>query len=64
MSCFPAFPRYTREDADEDTFTQELRLVSTSEGPFNWIVGAFYNDYQADSLSQEFTPGFDQFCGR
>ncbi len=59
---FPNFAAYTRENADEDTFTQELRLVSTSEGPFNWIVGAFYNDNQTDSLSQEFTPGFDQFA--
>ncbi len=59
---FPSFSAYTRDAADADTFTQELRLVSTSDGPFNWIVGAFYNDYQADSLSQEFTPGFDQFA--
>jgi iron complex outermembrane receptor protein len=59
---FPSFAAYTREDADADTFTQELRLVSNSEGPFNWIVGAFYNDYQSDSLSQEFTPGYDQFA--
>ena len=59
---FPSFAAYTRENADEDTFTQELRLVSTTDGPFNWIVGAFYNDYQASSLSQEFTPGFDQFA--
>ena len=59
---FPSFSAFTREDADSDTFTQELRLVSTSDGPFNWIVGAFYNDYQTDSLSQEFTPGFDQFA--
>lgn len=59
---FPSFAAYTREDADEDTFTQELRLVSTSEGPFDWIVGAFYNDFHLDSLSQEFTPGFDQFA--
>lgn len=58
---FPSFAAYTREDADEETFTQELRLVSTSEGPFNWIVGGFYNDFTLDSLTQEFTPGYDQF---
>ncbi len=59
---FPSFSAYTREDADEDTFTQELRLVSTSDGPFNWIIGGFYYDYESNSLSQEFTPGFDQFA--
>ena len=25
-----------------DTFTQELRLTSTSDGPLQWMVGAFY----------------------
>ncbi|HEY6131575.1 MAG TPA: TonB-dependent receptor, partial [Halioglobus sp.] len=59
---FPSFSAYTREDAEADTFSQELRLVSTSDDPFNWIVGAFYSDFQANSLSQEFTPGFDQFA--
>ena len=59
---FPSFSAYTREDGDEDTFTQELRLVSTSDGPFNWIIGGFYYDYESNSLSQEFTPGFDQFA--
>lgn len=59
---FPNFAAFTREDSDQDTFTQELRLVSNDEGPFNWIVGAFYLDFQGDSLSQEFTPGYDQFA--
>jgi len=59
---FPSFAAYAREDVEEDTFTQELRLVSTSEGPFNWIVGGFYNDYSLDALTQEFTPGYDQFA--
>jgi iron complex outermembrane receptor protein len=59
---FPAFAAFTREDAKEETFTQELRLVSTSDGMVNWIVGAFYNEYDSNTLSQEFTPGFDQFA--
>jgi outer membrane receptor protein involved in Fe transport len=59
---FPSFSAYTSEQADTDTFTQELRLVSTSDGPLSWIVGAFYNDFDNDTLSEEFTPGFDQFA--
>jgi iron complex outermembrane recepter protein len=58
---FPSFVAYTREDADEDTFTQELRLVSKDEGPFNWIVGAFYSHFKIDALSQEFYPGLDPY---
>ncbi len=59
---FPSFSAYTSENADEDTFTQELRLVSTSEGPFSWIIGGFYNDFKNDAESREFAPGFDQFA--
>lgn len=59
---FPQFSAFTREDGNEDTFTQELRLVSTSEGPLSWIVGAFYSDFELDTLSQEFTPGWEEFA--
>jgi outer membrane receptor protein involved in Fe transport len=59
---FPSFSAYTRETDDQDIFTQELRLVSKSEGPWNWIVGAFYNNLDNDAQSEEFTPGFDQFA--
>jgi iron complex outermembrane recepter protein len=27
-----------------DFFTQELRLASTGNGPFSWLIGAFYGD--------------------
>lgn len=59
---FPQFSAFTREDGNEDTFTQELRLVSTSEGPLSWIVGAFYADFELDTFSQEFTPGWEEFA--
>jgi outer membrane receptor protein involved in Fe transport len=58
---FPSFAAYTSENADEDTFTQELRLVSTNDGPFSWIVGAFYNDFKNDAESREFTPHYDEY---
>lgn len=53
---FPTFTAFTAEDDDEDTFSQELRLVSTGEGPFNWIGGLFYSDADVDGSSLEFTP--------
>ncbi|MDP3549930.1 MAG: TonB-dependent receptor [Novosphingobium sp.] len=33
---------------DTKFFTQELRLVSTASGPFQYILGAFYADGQTD----------------
>lgn len=59
---FPAFAAFTREDAEEDRFNQELRLVSSGDGPLTWIAGLFYNKSEVDALSREFTPGFDQFA--
>lgn len=32
-------------------FTQELRLSSTSEGPFEWLVGGFYTDEKSEFIS-------------
>jgi iron complex outermembrane receptor protein len=31
------------------SFTQELRLASTGDGPFNWLVGGYYSDGKIDS---------------
>jgi len=41
--AFPSFTSFTREEQEDETLTQELRLVSTSTGPLGWIVGGFYN---------------------
>ncbi len=60
---FPTFTAYTFEDEETETFNQELRLVSTSDGPFNWIVGVFYNRNEYDALSLEYTPGYGAFVG-
>lgn len=60
---FPSFTAFTREIGEEETQTQELRLVSTSDGPLSWIVGAFYNKFEAFATSEEFTPGIPEFFG-
>jgi len=58
---FPTFTAFTFEDEETEIFNQELRLVSKGEGPFNWIVGAFYNQNEYNALSSEFTPGIGAF---
>jgi len=60
---FPTFTAFTREEEEEDTFNQEVRLVSTSSGPVSWIVGGFYNKFETVASSSEFTPGFAEFSG-
>lgn len=43
------------------TFSQELRLSSTGEGPFQWLVGAFYSDVNRVYSQRLPTPGYDAF---
>lgn len=61
--AFPTFAAYTREAGEEERFNEEIRLVSTTEGPLSWIVGAFYNEFDAVGYSAEFTPGYAAFAG-
>lgn len=58
---FPSFAAYTHERAEEKRYNQELRLVSNSEGPLDWIVGVFYNKSDLDATSAEFVPGIPEF---
>jgi len=60
---FPSFTAFTREDSEEDTFNQEIRLVSKSEGPFSWIVGGYYNKFKSYGSSKEITPGLPAYWG-
>ncbi|MCK8120646.1 TonB-dependent receptor [Pseudoalteromonas sp. 2CM32C] len=59
---FPAFSSFTREIEEQDTVTQEIRLVSQNDSDINWIVGGFYNKIESDASSQEYTPGFGDFA--
>ena len=58
---FPAFAGITRELGEEETLTQEVRLVSSHGGPIDWIVGGFYSQYEDVGSSREFTPGYPEF---
>lgn len=52
-------PSNLRDTTDLSTFTQELRLASDYDGPFQWLIGAFYSDVQRDYRQRLPTPGFD-----
>jgi len=53
---FPTFTAFTNEQGEEERINQELRLVSTTGGPLNWIAGVFYNKLETTGFSAEFTP--------
>ncbi|WP_155647271.1 TonB-dependent receptor, partial [Erythrobacter donghaensis] len=50
-----------RDTTDLSTFTQELRLASDYDGPFQWLIGAFYSDVERDYRQRLPTPGYDAF---
>lgn len=59
---FPAFSSFTREDAENESFVQEIRLVSQGDSDLSWIVGGYYSKLDAFNTSKEFTPGFDEYA--
>jgi len=44
-----------------ETFTQEVRLSSSGDGPFQWLLGAFYSDVNRVYAQRLPTPGYDVF---
>jgi len=44
-----------------EQFTQELRLSSTGDGPFQWLFGAFYSQVDRVYSQRLPTPGYDAF---
>jgi outer membrane receptor protein involved in Fe transport len=52
-------PMHSAERSYEDkAFIQELRLVSNTEGAFDWILGAFYRDQDTSSKQVNYLRNF------
>lgn len=60
---FPNFVDFTRDDTEEDRLNQEFRLVSSGEGPWNWIAGAFFNRFNFRHDFNDVNPGLPDFLG-
>nr|WP_086735666.1 TonB-dependent receptor [Erythrobacter colymbi] len=54
-------PSNLRDTTDLKTFTQELRLASDYDGPFQWLIGGFYSNVNRDYRQRLPTPGYDAF---
>ncbi|MEO8061132.1 MAG: TonB-dependent receptor [Pseudomonadota bacterium] len=52
------------DDTDMQVISQELRLGSSGEGPFQWLVGAFYQSADRDYSQTLPTPGYDAILPR
>jgi len=62
---FPAaavvLPSKLVDTTDLEQFTQELRLGSTGEGPFQWVIGGFYSKVDRVYNQRLPTPGYDAY---
>jgi iron complex outermembrane receptor protein len=47
------------DTTDLKTFSQEIRLGSIGEGPFQWLTGVFYQQYDREYGQNLPTPGYD-----
>jgi iron complex outermembrane recepter protein len=56
-----AIPSNLRDTTAYKSLTQELRLSSNYEGPFQWLGGIFYADNERDYAQRLPTPGYDAF---
>lgn len=56
--AFPNFSSYNQSVNEYRQFNGELRLVSTHDGPFNWVLGGFYNNLRRNQNYQEYMPGY------
>ncbi len=54
-------PSNLRDSTKVKSFTQELRLSSNDDGPFQWVLGGFYSDTSRDYAQRLPTPGYDAF---
>jgi len=54
-------PSNLRDTTQVESFTQELRLSSNGDGPFQWVFGGFYSDTDRFYRQSLPTPGYDAF---
>lgn len=55
----PAVPAY--RTASEDAFVQEFRLVSNTDGAFDWVGGLYYMDQSGDATQRTTILGFQEW---
>ena len=55
-----AIPSNLRDTTDLKSFTQELRLASTGDGPLQWLIGGFYSNVDRNYAQRLPTPGYDE----
>ena len=49
-------------DQGSEVLTQEFRLVSQGDGPWDWVVGGWYKDQEQEAFFNDVLPGFERWA--
>jgi outer membrane receptor protein involved in Fe transport len=60
---YPRISTQSDYSATDDTFVQELRLASNTDGRIEWIAGVFYLDQELQFDTVQNMPGFEEWFG-
>jgi iron complex outermembrane receptor protein len=60
-SYYPRFTVPTPTDVTQPSFVQEVRLVSSIEHPFSYVLGLFYLEKKDHTLQDQYAPGMQDF---
>lgn len=60
---YPAFAGFSENQNTRKQFNQEIRFVSRHGGPFNWVLGGFYNEQKLQSDGRERLPNHPFVAG-
>lgn len=47
---------------DQDSYTQELRLVSSGDNRVDWLAGAYWSRTEGETTVRQFYPGYDDYA--
>ncbi len=62
-SQFRTFAAFTQGESERRRLSWEMRLVSTSDGPWRWVGGIFFNKARWSGTGRELAPGLTEFSG-
>ncbi len=58
---YPRLLAYDEARTEETGFVQEIRLASTTDSQFQYVIGAFYQDLEINFNTEQFNAGVTEF---
>ena len=59
---YPRMNALDESSVETESFTQEFRLVSNSEGAFDWVIGAYYQKEDVEQINGNLIRGYGEWA--